>query len=70
MLYAAVLDVPVIIRHADHDTQRPRESTHELGELRHYGVAALNGTLDGRFRSKISKIRRYSSAHDEGLTNP
>jgi hypothetical protein len=70
MLRAAVVDVPLIIRHPDHYAQNARDTTGERGELGHHGETVLIGTLDGRFFSKISKIRLYSSAHDDGLTNP
>ena len=69
MMQATMLDIPIIIGNADYRAQGLRGFTHD-SDNRTHGVSACNGTLDGRFFSKISKIRRYSSAHDDGLTNP
>ncbi|MBA3657952.1 MAG: hypothetical protein H0W69_11435 [Gemmatimonadaceae bacterium] len=49
-------------------TRRTMEATRRRNVFI-YGVFSFNGTLSGRFFSNSSKILRYSSAHDDGLTN-
>lgn len=64
-----VIYVGVVIGDAEHRAHAARDTLHESSDSLDHGASGLTGTRDGRFFSNISKIRRYSSAHDEGLTN-
>ncbi|MBA3405287.1 MAG: hypothetical protein H0U13_11500 [Gemmatimonadaceae bacterium] len=63
-------DVPLVIRNAKDRPQRSRDTSERGRNTGYHLTALLAGTRDGRCLSNISKILRYSSVHDDGLTNP
>src|SRR5688572_29825746 len=63
-----VLEVLVVIGRADSRAQRAPDPSQCFVESLAHGGSTFTGTREGRFLSNISKIRLYSSAHDEGLT--
>ena len=66
MMTVAVCEVSLVVGHAEDGAQNPRNIVDNCENLTHCTASGCNGTLDGKFRSKSSNIRRYSSVHDDG----
>jgi hypothetical protein len=65
MMQPAMLDVFRVIRDAE---DGPEHATDAIEHACHGVESGWSGTRAGRVRSNISKIRRYSSVHDDGRT--